>query len=52
VGITQLGANLTVVNAGLQLSMIGMEILGGQGNTQVAANASVATNAANIQQFQ
>jgi len=51
VGVTQLGSNLTVVNAGLQLSIIGLQILGGQGTSQTAANASVATGAANIQQF-
>jgi hypothetical protein len=51
IGVTQLGQNLTVVNAGMTLSMIGLEILGGQGNTQLDADATVANAAANIQNF-
>jgi hypothetical protein len=51
ISVTQLGQNLTVVNAGMILSIVGLEILGGQGTTQLNADATVANAAANIQQF-
>jgi hypothetical protein len=51
IGVTQLGQNLTVVNAGLRMSIIGLEILGGQGTTQLNANATVAAASANVQNF-